>query len=89
MKYSESHWKLFNLLTRRLMAFSFILGGLVLAIYGVPSVLPGGTVLVEGVPSDDLVFRWLVVLLPLLVVFLGIALYRVAPFVPTRRDRQP
>lgn len=56
-----------------------------LAIYGIPNLLPGGTVHVDGIPSDDLVFRWVSVLLPLLVVVLGIALFKAAPFVPPKK----
>ncbi|MBC3873365.1 hypothetical protein [Undibacterium flavidum] len=85
MKYSEIHWKSFNFLTRRVMALSFIVGGAISTMYGIPSILPGGTILVEGVPSDDLVLRWTVVLLPSLVVVLGIALYRVAPSEPKKK----
>lgn len=85
MKYSEYHWKFFNFLTRRLMALSFIVGGIILTMYGLQCILPGGTVLVDGIPTDDLVFRWVVFLLPLIGVLLGIASYRVAPFEPQKK----
>ena len=85
MKYSENHWKFFNFLTRRVMALSFIFGGIIMTMLSLPSILPGGTVMVDGNPSDDLVLRWFVFLLPLVVVLLGIALYRVAPFEPRRK----
>ena len=38
--------------------------------------LPGGKVMVDGVPSDDFVVRAAAVLLPLFVALLGIALFR-------------
>lgn len=82
MTYSEIHWKLFNFLTRRVMAVSFVVGGSVMAVHGVSNILPGGTVLVNGIPTDDLAFRWVTFLLPLLLVPFGVALFKVAPFVP-------
>ena len=84
MKYSEFHWKLFNFFARRIIAIGFIVVGLVLALYSIPYVLPGGTVLVDGVPSDDLIFRWFAVLFPLVIALLGAALYRVQPYVPPK-----
>lgn len=84
MKYSDVHWKVFNLSVRRFIAIGFVVIGLVLTLFGIPSVLPGGTVLVNGVPSDDLVLRWIVLLLPLVVVLLDIALYRAQPYVPRK-----
>lgn len=85
MTYSEFHWKLFNFLARRVIAVGFVVGGSVLAGYGVSNVLPGGTVLVNGIPSDDLVFRWVTFLLPLLFVPFGIALFKAAPFLPPNK----
>lgn len=86
MTYSEVHWKLFNFLTRRVLAFSFVVGGLVMAVFGVSNILPGGAVLVNSIPSDDLVFRWVTFLLPLLLVLFGVALFKVAPFVPRKKQ---
>ncbi|MFZ6816113.1 hypothetical protein ACO0K3_16705 [Undibacterium sp. Rencai35W] len=85
MTYSEVHWKLFNFLTRRVMAVSFVVGGSVMAVLSVSNILPGGMVLVNGIPSDDLVFRWVTFLLPLLLVPFGVALFKVAPFVPRKK----
>ncbi len=56
-----------------------------MAVLGISNILPGGTVLVDGTPSDDLVFRWVTFLLPLLFVPIGIALFKVAPFVPSKK----
>jgi hypothetical protein len=78
----DLYWKLFNFLVRRVVAFGFIAIGLLVAASGVNGLFPGGSVQVNGVPSDDLVLRVALVLLPLLVVVLGVALYRVKPFEP-------
>jgi hypothetical protein len=76
------YWRFFNFAARRVVAPAFILGGCVVALSQVGALLPGGTVLVDGSPSSDLVFRLAAVLLPLLVAALGVALYRAKPFVP-------
>lgn len=85
MLHSEQQIKLFNFLARRVIGPAFVVVGLIVAAFGVKSILPGGTVLVDGVPTDDLVFRWLVFLLPLLVSLLGVALFKVAPFTPSKK----
>jgi hypothetical protein len=85
MTISDLYWKFFNFIVRRVLAIGFIGVGLILAAYGLPNVLPGGTVLVNGIASDDLVFRWLSVLLPLIAVALGVALFKAAPFKPSAR----
>lgn len=85
MTYSEVHWKLFNFFARRVLAISFVVGGSVMAVLAVSNILPGGTVLVDGIPSDDLVFRWASFLLPLLLVPFGVALFKVAPFLPPKK----
>jgi hypothetical protein len=72
----------FNFLVRRVIASGFMLVGSLIAISNVSDLLPGGTTLVNGVPSDDLVFRWVAVLLPALVALLGFALFRVQPYSP-------
>ena len=56
-----------------------------MAVLAVSNILQGGTVLVNGIPSDDLIFRYVTFLLPLLLVPIGIALFRVAPFVPQKK----
>jgi hypothetical protein len=85
MTYSEVHWKLFNFFARRVLAISFVVGGSVMAVLAVSNILPGGTVLVDGIPSDDLVFRWVTFLLPLILVPFGVALFKAAPFVPRKQ----
>jgi hypothetical protein len=76
------YWRVFNVLVRRVMAVAFAIGGLILAATSVPAIFPGGTINVDGVQSDDLVFRWVAVVLPMVVATLGVALYRVKPFLP-------
>lgn len=85
MNYSETHWKIVDFFARRVLAVGFVVAGSILAIFGVQYILPGGTVLLNGIPSDDLVFRWASFLLPILMVACGIALFKVAPFVPPKK----
>ena len=63
---STAYWKLFNFCVRRVLAVLLVVGGLLGAATGIPVLFPGGSVPVNGVPSDDLVFRLAFVLLPLL-----------------------
>jgi hypothetical protein len=77
------HWRFFNFFTRRIMASCFICGGLILFVYGLPSILPGGTVQLNGQPTDDLVFRLFSALIPLIVTALGVFLFRANPYYPT------
>lgn len=81
--YRLSYWRFFNFLTRRVMASCFMFGGLILFIYGVPNLLPGGTVQVNGQPTDDIVFRLFSVLFPLIMTVLGIFLFRANPYYPS------
>src|ERR1700704_4948741 len=81
---NSTHWTVFNFLARRVFACAFIFGGLVIAVSALPALLPGGTIKVDGQPSTDLVFRLVGVLLPLGIVLVGVALYRVAPYYPVQ-----
>jgi hypothetical protein len=85
MKYSDHHWKAFNFLVRRIVALGFVAVGLILTLYGLPNLLPGGTILVDGISSDDLVLRWVSVLLPLVLALFGVALFRIQPYVPSKK----
>jgi hypothetical protein len=76
------YWRFFNFLVRRVVAVGFVVVGSILAVVNLPSLLPGGTIHVDGSPSSDIVLRVVAVLLPIVVAALGVALYRVAPFVP-------
>jgi hypothetical protein len=80
---SSAYWKVFNFCVRRVLAVLFILGGLFGAVTGIPVLFRGGTVPVNGVPSDDLGLRLAFVLLPLLAALAGIALYRAPPYDPS------
>ena len=82
--YKVVHLAVFNFGARRVVASGLIVVGTVLAIYNAPGLLPGGTTLVQGVPSDDLVFRWAVVLLPAAMALFGVALFRAKPYSPRR-----
>jgi hypothetical protein len=77
------YWRIFNFLARRIVALGFVFVGLIVAMANVQSALPGGTINVNGVPSDDLVFRLAAVFLPSLVSGLGVALFFVTPFKPS------
>jgi hypothetical protein len=83
-----TYWKLLNFLVRRVVATGFVAVGLLVAATGLPGLLPGGSVQVNGAPSDDMVLRVAVVLLPLLVSALGLALYRVRPYEPGGHARR-
>jgi hypothetical protein len=77
-----AYWRFFNFLVRRVLAAAFSIGGITLAYLNVEAIFPGGTINVDGVPSNDLVFRWIAFLLPLIIAVLGVALYRAKPFSP-------
>jgi hypothetical protein len=64
---------------RRIVAPMFVLGGGIMAVVNLPTLLPGRTIMVNGVPSDDLVLRAASVVFPLLVAALGAAMYRSLP----------
>jgi hypothetical protein len=76
----KMYLRIFNFLVRRVVAIAFSIGGTVVALAGLPAILPGGTIDVNGVPSTDLIFRWAAVVLPFVVAALGVALYRAKPF---------
>lgn len=76
------YWRFLNFLIRRVVATAFVSGGIILFIYGMPSILPGGTVQVNGEPTDDMVFRFFSALFPLVLVVLGIFLFRAKTYYP-------
>lgn len=76
------YWRFFNFVVRRVVASAFVVGGCIVAAADTPALLPGGTIPVNGGPTDDLVFRLASVGMPLLVAIFGVALYRAKPFVP-------
>jgi hypothetical protein len=86
---SGAYWKVFNFCVRRIVAVLFVVGGLFGAATGIPVLFRGGTVPVNGVPSDDLGLRLAFVLLPALVALAGIALYRAPPYDPSDGSERP
>lgn len=79
------YWRIFNFLVRRVIAVGFVVVGSIVGVVNLPSLLPGGTINVDGLPSGDIVLRLATVLLPVIVAGFDIALYRVAPFIPGNR----
>jgi hypothetical protein len=80
MTYTEWHFKVLNALVRRVLAPGFIIVGTILTLYGVRYLMPGATINVNGVPSDDLLMRIVGVAMPLSAVALGVLLFRAKPF---------
>lgn len=80
--YEKFHFAVVNFLARRVVGPGFVVVGTLLAGDNLSGLLPGGTTLVEGVPSDDLVLRWVAVFFPALVAVLGLALFRAKPYLP-------
>lgn len=76
-------------MARRVMAVAFIIGGSLLAISWLPSLLsPNGTIPVNGVEENDLFYRAFAVVIPALAAVLGVFLYRAKPFVPPGQDHE-
>ena len=71
--------RLFSFAVRRIVAPLFVLGGGIMAIGNLHVLFPGGTIMVDGAPSDDFVLRAASVFLPLLMAALGVAMYRAPP----------
>ena len=71
-------------MVRRIVAPGFVAAGAIVGAWNLPSVLPGGTVGVNGRPSSDMVMRVLSVALPFLVAVLGVLLFRAKPYYPRR-----
>lgn len=65
------------------MATAFISGGFILFLYGVPSILPGGSAQLNGQPTDDMVIRFFSAFFPLIVVVMGVFLFRAKPYYPS------
>jgi len=76
------YWKFANFLVKAI-GYSFIAVGLPLGLYFVFSLLPGGTVSVDGQPSTDMGNRIIVVAMPWLVAFLGWLMTRARPYYPS------
>ena len=75
--YETRRWNLIVFLARRIVGPCFVVGGTVLALFGLYWALIVGEVNVNGQPSTDPVFLAIGVLVPALGVGLGIALMKV------------
>ena len=83
MNAQQSYWRAFNFIARRVVAPAFALVGGLGALSGVPALIdPEGTVLVNGVPDHDLVWRIIAVALPAVVAVFGVLMYRARPYSP-------
>ena len=80
------YWRFFNFMVRRVVAVGFVVVGSLIALSGILALIdPTGTVLVNGVPQADLLYRIFGVLLPGVIAILGVLLYRAPPFEPRER----
>ena len=82
MQIMNSYWLFFNFMVRRVVASGFVVIGLIIALSNFKAILPDGTIMMNGSPTDDIVLRAVSVFMPLVISVLGIALYRVEPFKP-------
>jgi hypothetical protein len=68
-------------LLRRVVSIVFIMGGMVMVIGGIATLLdPDATVMVNGSPERSVVFKLVLVLVPAVVAFVGVLLFRARPF---------
>lgn len=81
-RFEKLYWRAFNFAIRRILAVWFIIAGTFMALVAIPNLLPGATIQVDGRPSDDMVLRVTMVLLPLILSGFGIAFYRAKPYEP-------
>jgi len=65
---------LFSFLARRIGGPAFAIGGAFLSLSSIDILLPGGTVMMDGVPTDDIVLRAFAVLFPGVIAVLGVAM---------------
>ncbi len=82
------HWRLFNFLARRIVAPGFVVVGFLLAAFNIPSLFPGGTINVDGIPSNDIVMRLFAVVLPLVVAVMGVAMFKAKPYLPPEQHKR-
>jgi len=83
MSLQSAYWRFFNFLVRRVVAVAFAAIGSIMTLVSLPSLLdPNGTVLVNGQPEHDLVYRFFAFLMPAIMAALGVLMYRAPPFVP-------
>lgn len=70
---------LFSVLVRRVVGPCFFAGGIIIAGYSIFALATGGTVSVDGQPTNDWVFVAISILLPAIVAILGLFLFRAEP----------
>ena len=81
-RYERVHWRVFNSLAK-VTGWAFLIGGSLLGSYSLLSAfVTGNTVLVNGVPSSDIVNRTLAVVLPFIMALFGILIVRAKPYFP-------
>lgn len=81
-RYERIHWRAFNFLAK-LTGWAFLIGGSLLGSYSLLSAfVAGNTVLVNGVPSSDIVNRTLAVVLPFVMALFGVLIVRAKPYFP-------
>ncbi len=73
---------IFNFFARRIFGPSCVFVGTILALTNIGAILPGGTINMNGAPTDDLVLRIFAVVWPSVMAVLGVALYRAKPYAP-------
>jgi hypothetical protein len=80
--FPRTYYRFFNFMVRRVVAVGFMFAGSIFALLNAPALLPGGMTHLNGEPTTDIVLRCFSFFMPLIVVALGIALFRVKPFYP-------
>jgi hypothetical protein len=78
----QEHWRIFNFLMRRVVAIAFMAGGTLLFLQGARHLLPGGTIVIDGHPTDDVGMRLIVTVLPGVMAVLGALMFRARPYYP-------
>jgi len=81
-RYERFHWRAFNLLAK-VTGWAFLIGGALLGSYFLLSAfVSGNTVLVNGVPSTDIVNRTIAVVLPFVMALFGFLIVLAKPYFP-------
>ncbi len=82
MNRQQLYWRVFNFAVRRVFAVAAVVAGSTVSLSSLPALLdPTGTVLVNGVPESDIVYRLLAVLYPAVFAVGGLLLYCSRPYV--------
>jgi hypothetical protein len=86
MHLSHLYGRFISFLVRRVVAPAFVLVGGFVAVANLRALLPGGTILVNGLPNHDIVLRLAAVIFPLALAVLGVAIFRAKPIGRNTRD---